>query len=536
MGGGRVARGGGGELRAVLAALLLLGAGVWGPASAQELRIGLKAAVDSADPAQLYTPNRNVHLQVYEPLVAQDAQSKLLPGLAVSWRSVDPLTWELKLRPGVLFQDGSPFTAEDVMFTIRRIQVSEGLRTYRIYTRDIVAMEAPDPLTVVLRTRQPAAGLPVNLTAFGIVSARAAKDAGAEDFNGGRAAVGTGPYRWVKLTQGQSVVLERNPGWWGGTAPWARVEYRFIPNDSARVAALLAGDMDVIDTVPPNLFERIESDARTRLVTTVSSFTLYLQLDQFRDVSPFVTLGEGRRGPPNPLRDVRVRQAMSLALNRVSIARGAMEDGAVPAGQFMPPGFDGHDPGVTPRVADVARARRLLAEAGYPQGFGLTVHCTNDRYVGDAKVCQTVAQMLGAAGIRTAVETLPAAVFFRRAGNATTEPEFSAQMAIFSNLVGVGIETMNSLVFTVDATRGYGSSNRGRYSSAGLDASLSAAMAAFDPSEQERLVRAAVRQAIEDVAVIPIFHMKASWGLRRGLGLVARGDQNTFANDVRPEP
>ena len=234
-----------------------------GPARAQELRIALKAAVDSADPAQLYTPNRNVHLQVYEPLIQQDDQSHLLPGLALSWRIVDPLTWELKLAEAQ-FSDGTAFGAEDVMFTIRRIQVSEGTRTYRIYTRDIAAMEAPDAHTLLIHTSTPAAGLPVNLTAFGIVSARAAKDATAEDFNGGRAAVGTGPYRWVRYLPGQSVSLARNERYRGGAVPWATVEYRFVPNDSARVAALLAGDVDVIDTVPPNLFERVRGDARTR--------------------------------------------------------------------------------------------------------------------------------------------------------------------------------------------------------------------------------------------------------------------------------
>ena len=518
-------------LTAILLAALLAAI----PAAAQDLRIGFKAAVDNADPAQLYTPNRNVHLQVYEPLIRQDAQSRLLPGLARSWRSLDPLTWELKLEPRAVFQDGTPFTAEDVIFTVKRIQVSEGTRTYRIYTRDIASMDAPDPHTLLIHTTTPAAGLPVNLTAFGIVSAKAAKDATGEDFNGGRAAIGTGPYRWVRYTPGQSVLLERNPAYWGGPVRWARVEYRFIPNDSARVAALLAGDVDVIDTVPPNLFERIRTDERTQLVTTISGFTLYLSIDQFRDNSPFVSGNDGKP-IPNPMRDLRVRQAMSLALNRVSISKGAMEDGAEPAGQFMPPGFEGYDPALPPPSPDAPRARRLLAEAGYAQGFGLTLHCTNDRYVGDAKVCQTVAQMLGAVGIRTAVDTLPATVFFRRAGTPSSDPEFSAQMSIYSNLVGVGLENMNSLVRTSDPQLGLGSSNRGRYSRPALDRALAAAATAFDPVAQDALVRTATQLAIADQAIIPIFHMKASWGIRRGLTMQARGDQNTYASDVRPAP
>ena len=521
-------------VRVLKAAALLLLIATQCPTQAQTLRIALKAAVDNADPAQLYTPNRNVHLQVYEPLIRQDEHAQRLPGLALTWRPLAPLTWEIKLRPGVTFSDGTPFTAQDVIFTINRIQVSEGVRTYRIYTRDIAAMDAPDPQTLIIHTPTPAAGLPVNLAAFGIVSAKAAKDATSDDWNGGRAAIGTGSLRWIKYTPGQSVILERNPAWWGGPIPWTHVEYRFVPNDSARVAALLAGDVDVIDTVPPNLFERLRTGDKTQLVTTTSSFTLYLQLDQFRDVSPFVTLPDGSHGPPNPLRDRRVRRAISLALNRTAISGSAMEDGAVPAAQFVPDGFEGHDPTLTPVRPDPAQSRRLLAEAGFEKGFGLTIHCTNDRYVGDAKVCQTVAQMLNAVGIRAAVDTLPAAIFFRRAGTPTAEPEFSAQMSIYSNLVGVGIENMNSVVHTVDPAIGLGAANRSRYSSKPLDEALARAAATFDETTRRTLVLEATRMAIADEAATPIFHMKATWGLRRGLKLSPRGDQYTNATDVTP--
>jgi peptide/nickel transport system substrate-binding protein len=504
------------------------------PAHAQDLRIGFKAAVDSADPHQLYTPNRNVHLQVYEPLVVQDAQQRLKPGLAKSWKPLDPLTWEITLEERANFQDGTPFTADDVIFSVNRARAAEGVRTYRIYVRDIAAMEAKGPKTLIVRTLAPAPMLPTNLSAFGMVSAKAAATASSADFNAGPAAIGTGPYRWAKFIPGQEVVLERNPGWWGGAVPWAKVSYRFVPNDSARVAGLLAGDLDVIDTVPPNLFERIETSDRTQLVTTTSSFTLYFQLDQKRDESPFVTAADGSKLGRNPLKDQRVRQAMSLALNRAAIAERAMENGAEPAFQFMPPGFDGHSPNLPPPAADLPRARRLLAEAGYPQGFGLTIHCTNDRYAGDAKVCQTVAQMLTSVGLKVQVDTLPAAVFFRRAGSNTAEPEFSAQMSIFSNPAGVGLENMNALVRTASAERGYGTANRGRYSTPAMDAALAAAEAEFDVAKREEMVRKATEAAMADYAVVPIFFMKASWGLKKGLKMLPRGDQYTFANDITP--
>jgi peptide/nickel transport system substrate-binding protein len=295
----------------------------------------------------------------------------------------------------------------------------------------------------------------------------------------------------------------------------------------------LAGDLDVIDTVPPSLYARVSESERTQLMSTTSGFTLYFHLDQFRDRSPFVVGADGKVLERNPLRDVRVRRAMSMALNRVAIAERAMEGGAEAAGQFMPPGFDGHEAGLRIPGYDPAEARRLLAEAGYPQGFGLTLHCTSDRYAGDGRVCQTVAQMLTVVGIKSAVEALPSTVFFRRAGTPTVESEFSAQMAIYSNLSGIGAENMNALVRTLDVVRGVGTTNRGRFSNAELDRLLGEADAALDPGRRAPLVAEASRLAMDQVGVIPIFHMKGSWGLRRGLTMTLRGDQNTYATGIR---
>ena len=503
------------------------------PAGAQDLRIGIKAQVDSADPHQLYTPNRNVQLHTYEPLAWQDEHLLPVPRLAVSWRLVDPLTWEFQLREGVKFSDGSPLTAEDVIFSIRRAQEIEGARTYRVYLRDIASMEAAGPLVVRIRTHTPTPMMPSLLTGFGIASARAAQDATQNDFNGGRAAVGTGPYRWIRFTPGQDVQLERNDNYWGQREPWARVNFRFVPNDSARVAALLAGDLDVIDTVPPGLYARIRESDRTHLLTATSSFTLYMQLDQKRDRSPFAVGADGQPLDPNPLRDRRVRQAITHALNRTAISERAMEGGGEPAGQFAPPGFSGYVPTVQIPAYDPALSRRLLTEAGYPNGFGITVHCTSDRFAGDGRVCQTVGQMLNAIGLRAQVDAMPAAVFFRRAGTATTDPDFSMLMSIFSGLPGTAQENMASLLRSFDPRSGLGSSNRGRYSNPQLDALLARADAEVNDAERERLVAQAVTMAMDDVALVPIFYWKGSWGLRRGLNMQPRGDQYTYATDIR---
>jgi peptide/nickel transport system substrate-binding protein len=516
--------------RIALLALALLAS----TAHAQELRIGFKAAVDGADPHQNYTPNRNVQLHVYEPLVAQDEFLRPIPGVASSWRLVDDTTWEFTLRDNLRFHDGTPVTAEDVAFSIRRARAITGLRTFVVQTRSVASAEAKDARTVVIRTNGPAPLLPNQLSVIAIVSARAADGATEADFNGGRAAIGSGPYRWVRLTPSQDVVIERAERHWREPEPWQRVSFRFIPNDSSRVAALLAGDVDVIDNVPPSLFGRVRESERTHLVTGPGMFTLYMYLDHFRERVVFATGADGQPLERNPIRDIRVRQAMNLAINRAALAERAMEGAADPIGQFAGPGFLGHAPLIGVPPANPARARMLLEAAGYPNGFNLTIQCTNDRFAGDARVCQAVAQMLTAIGIRTTVEALPSAVFFRRAnGGPGLDPEFTAFMAIFASSTGVASESMATILRTRDAARGHGSLNRGRYSNPALDAMLDRVDATFDEGRRQELTGAAALLAIEDTAIIPIFSLRATYGLRRGLAITSRGDGYTMATGIR---
>jgi peptide/nickel transport system substrate-binding protein len=511
-----------------------LAAALAAPAAAQELRIGFKAAVDGADPHQNYTPNRNVQLHVYEPLALQDPFMRLLPGAATSWRPLDDTTWEFTLREGLAFHDGTPVTADDVVFSVRRAREIQGIRTFIAQTRSVASVEAKDPRTVIVRTRGPAPLLPHQMAVIAIVSARAAQDATEADFNGGRAALGTGPYRWVRLSPGQEVVIERAERTWREPEPWQRVTFRFIPNDSARVAALLAGDVDVINEVPPSLYGRIRESDRTQLVGTTGLFTLYMYLDHFRDRVVFATGADGQPLERNPIRDPRIRQAMNLAINRAALAERAMEGGADATGQFAAEGFLGHDAGIPVPRFDPARARALLAEAGYPGGFNLTIQCTNDRFAGDARTCQAVAQMFTAVGIRTTVDALPSAVFFRRANGAPgQDPEFTAFMAIFASSTGVGSESMTTILRTRNAATGAGSLNRGRYSNPVFDAALARADATFDEAERERLSGAAARIALEDNAILPIFALRAMYGLRRGLTIVPRGDAYTYATTIR---
>ncbi|WP_149540122.1 ABC transporter substrate-binding protein [Siccirubricoccus phaeus] len=516
---------------ATIAALLLLAT----PAAAQELRIGMKAAVDSADPHLTYTPNRNVGLHVFETLTDLDPTLRPIPNLASSWRAIDELTWEFKLVPNARFHDGTPFTSEDAAFSIRRVQSVQGARTYASAVRNVIGIETPDPHTLILRMRAPTPMQPHHIASVGMVSARAAAEAAEGDFNGGRAAIGTGPYRWVRWTPGADVVLERADTWRGTPEPWQRVTFRNIPNDSARVAALLAGDVDVVDTIPAGLYQRVRESDRTQLISTDSIFTHWLFMDS---MSPRIANALGADGQPlpqNPLRDQRVRQAMSLAINRTALAERAMEGGASLAGQVASPGLIGHDPSTPPLPYDPARARALLAEAGYPQGFTLNLQCTADRFAGDARTCQAIGQMLTQVGIRAKIEALPMSIYLRRGTQSAPggEPEMSAHLSMYGSSLGIASETLTSLIRTINRDLGHGGWNRTRYSNPELDRLLTVADSTFDDAAREKAIQAAAHYAVGQQALIPIFFVRISWGIRRGLTMVPRADSFTMATTVR---
>jgi peptide/nickel transport system substrate-binding protein len=525
------------RLSSSLKAVVLVAAIVqpFGTAWAQELRIATKGSVDSADPHLLFTTNRNVHIHVYEPLVFQDRFLKPLPGLAESWKRLDETQWEFTLRAGVKFHDGSDFTARDVAFSIKRAQGITGPRTYRHYLKDILKVEPIDDLHIRIITSVPSPLLPINLTTLGMVSARAATGAGSEDFKSGKAAIGTGPYRWASWTPGQRVVLERNDAYWGAKEPWAKVIFRTVSNDGARVAGLLSGDDDVIDAVSGSFAARLQNQTKIKLVSDTSIFLLYLTLDQFRDNSPFVTDIDGKPMARNPLKDAQVREAISLALNRTGIADRIMDGTATPAGQIAPEGFAGYDPALTQITYDPQRARQMLHDAGWPNGFQLTLHCLNDRYAGDSQTCQAVASMLTAIGIKSKVEALPASIFFRRA-NGKGEPEFSAAMSIFGSSSGDPIQSLIAIVESFNMEKNHGVNNRGRYSKPQVDRLIEQAQKTFDEEKREELVRQATALAVSEGGLIPIYFLKSNWGVSAKLQLSPRGDGYTMATLIRPIP
>ena len=476
-------------------------------------------------------PNNATASGMFERLVSFTAQNQLQPGLATSWRVLDPLNWEIKLRPGVLFHDGSPFTAADAVYSLdrpRRILRSPAPWTHAV--TNVAEAVAVDPLTLRIRTPAPTPLLMEQIGLIFMLPAKLGPDVGNDDFNSGKAAIGTGPYRFVSWTPNDSCVMRANPAWWNGKPDFEQVTLRFIPNNAARVAALLSGQVNLIDSLPPADAASLAAKEGVQLFSSATNRIIYLAVDAVRDDSPFVTDSAGRKLDRNPLKDVRVRHALSAAINRDVIATRLLNGAAIPAGQIVPEGEGGFAPALTPTKFDLPATKALLAEAGYPGGFGLTVHSSADRYPGDAQVAQAVGQMLARAGIRVnGVEALPYNVF----APAATDRKYSLFLFGWSSSTGDASEALRSILATNDPANGMGALNRTRYSNAEFDRTLAAATAEFDEAKRNQLLADATTLAMNDYALLPLYWQKAFWAARPGVRFEANESEDssvTFAH------
>ena len=511
----------------IMALVLLLPA--WGVAA--DLKIGLKSEPSSMDPHyHNLTPNNMMALYVFDKLVKQDHKQNLKPGLAVSWKPVDDLTWEFKLRKGVKFHDGSPFTAEDVKFTLERApKVPNSPSSFVRYIKHIKKIEIVDPLTIRFTTDDPFPLMATYMATFAIISKKYGEGAETKDYNSGKAMIGTGPYKFVEWVPGDRIVYKRNENYWGGVEPWEKVIVQPKTNSAARVAALLAGDVDMIDFIPTADIEKLQNNPKFTISKSVSNRVIYLHIDSDRDVSPFVTDKNGKPMDKNPLKDVRVRRAISKAIDRPAIVSRVMEGNAIAAGQLLPDGFFAVSPDLKPEKFDPEGAKKLLAEAGYADGFGLTIHGPNNRYVNDAKICQAIAQMLTRIGIKTKVDTMPKNVFFPRG----TKLEFSFMLVGWGSGTGEPSSPLGALLHTYNKETGFGGTNRGRFSNKALDEALEEALRTVDREKHKQLLIKATEIAMQELGIIPLHYQVNIWGMRKGLTFTARTDGYTLASAVR---
>ncbi len=497
------------------------------PAIAQTtLTLGISAAPGSVDPHfNQGTSTQTLTYHIFDTLMDRQPDYSLAPGLAVSWRPVSDTVWEIRLRPDVRFSDGQAFTADDVAFTLARVpNVPNAVVSYAGQVRAVSRVEVVDKLTLRLHTDGPAPSLPIDISAVAIVSRHAGEGATTEDYNALRAAIGTGPFVIRAHSPGAEAELVRNELYWGERPDWDRVSFKYIPNAGARSAALLSGSVDLIDLPSPNDLPRFRSDPNAQVFSAPGLRLVYLAPNQSADVAPMVTDNDGNPLAANPLKDRRVRQALSLAINRASLAERIMQNTATPAGQFLPPGMYSHDPAIPVPPNDVDAARRLLAEAGYPNGFRMTLPVASNSRPTDPISAQAIAQMWTRIGVQTSVETMPLSAYGPRAARM----EFPFSMWGWASAGHAGHPLVN-VVATNDRAKLTGSFNRSGYSNPELDALIARATATMDDKAREELLNRGVAMAMEDVAIIPLYQLTNFWVARRGITYQATGYDYTRA-------
>jgi peptide/nickel transport system substrate-binding protein len=519
-------------LSRLAAAAALAGAMSLTPAAAQELKIAVAADVTSIDPHffNLF-PNNNIAEHIFDKLVQMDPDSRMIPGLATSWKTIDDKTWEFKLRKGVKFTDGSELTAEDVAFSINRIpNVPNSPGPFTAYTKAIQKIEVVDPYTIRFHYAVPYPLAPNDLSTVYIISKKVATGASTEDFNSGKVTIGSGRYKFVRYVNGDRVELARNDNYWGDKPGYEKVTFRIVKDGAARMAALLSGDLDAIEQPPTADLARLKNDPKFTLTSKISHRVIYFNFDHLSRVSPFVTAKDGKPLDKNPLQDVRVRRAISKAINRPAIAERVMEGQAIPSGQLVSDKLFGNNPALKAEAYDPEGAKKLLAEAGYPNGFNLTIHGPSGRYVNDEKIVQAVAQMLSRVGIASKVETAPMGPYSGRAA----KQEFSFHMVGWGASTGEASSPLRSLLATFDRDKGLGAVNWGRYSNPKVDYLIEQSLQQVNDDNRKIMLQRATDMAMQDLGIMPIHFQFTMWATKKNVQYIPRTDEYTLAFQFKP--
>jgi peptide/nickel transport system substrate-binding protein len=506
------------------AALLLAGAAA---AESVTFRWANTGDAVSMDP---YNVNESFTLgftgNVYDGLVSRGRDLKIGPALAVSWKTLDPNTWEFKLRKGVKFHEGQAFTSADVVFSYHRA-LSQGSDIKANFV-SIASVEAKDPYTVIVKTKQPNPILLAELSFWWMLNKEWSEKNGATDVADVRKAAvnhatahanGTGAFILVSREADVKTVLKKNPDWWGwkagvGKSNVDEVVFTPIKQDGTRVAALLSGSVDMLYEVPIQDLDRIKA-AGGKVFQTAETRTVFLGMDQFRDELIDSDI-KGR----NPLKDRRVRLALYKAIDEDLIVKQIMKGAAVPATSFVVKEMAGFDPKFKRLGYDPGEAKRLLAEAGYPDGFEVGFDCPNDRYVNDAQICQAVTAMWARIGVRAKLNAQTKSLHFGKIGRLET----SIYMLGWAPGTIDGQNALDNLLVTRSDGSGYGRFNHGRYSNPKLDALVAEARGELDVKKRTRLLQDALDLAHTDVGTIPLHYQQVIWTAAKNVDLAQRAD------------
>jgi peptide/nickel transport system substrate-binding protein len=511
------------------ASALMVVAALAAPADAKTFRWANDGDATSMDPyARQETFLLLFNMSMYEPLVRRSREMKLEPGLATEWSNVDPATWRFKLRQGVKFHDGSPFTADDVVFSYDRAthpgsNVGSPLSTVKEvkklddYTVDLIT-DGPDPI------------LPYSLPGIAMMSkkwceehntTRAADLTKNEESYATRNTNGTGPFMLKDRQPDVRTVLVKNPNWWGledGPIELDEVVFSRVENAATRVAALLSGELDMIYTVPPQDTDRISKTAGMKIWQISELRTIFLGMDQSRDE----LLESSVRGK-NPFKDKRIRQAFYQAIDEDAIKTKVMRGFAHPTALVVGPGVNGYDAALDKRYPhDPAAAKKLLAEAGYPNGFEVGFDCPNDRYVNDEAVCQAVVAMLARIGVKANLLAQTRAKYFGK----INAPRFETSFYLLGWTPGTydTLDALKALAATRRTGSPLGTFNIGNYSNPQLDELIGKIQVELDSEKRNELIARALTLLKEDFAYIPLHQQVVVWATRDNVDLAQTGD------------
>ena len=500
-------------IRNSLVTLILSAANV---ASAATLRVASGFDPQTMDPhalALLY--QSRIYTQVYDSLLNRDERFGLEPALALSWQATNATTWRFKLRPGVTFHDGSAFTADDVVFSIERALGPTSQRAFQL--KGVTGAKKIDDLTVDVQLATPDAVLPEKFVGLAIMSRAWSVKNGvekAQDFNGKqetftvRNANGTGPFRLERYEPDVRTVLKANPTWWGRAdkrnGNLDEVTFVSIRQDATRLAALASGEIDLVLDPPFQDVERLKSDNKQLTVLQTADLgQQYFTFDQWHDELE----GSDVKGR-NPFKDLRVRRAVYQAINVDLIVQKVLRGQGTPTGAFLSPRVDGSPPDLDKRLPyDPARAKALLAEAGYPDGFSVTLDCVNIAY--RENVCQAATAMLTQVGIRTTLRSGPTNQFFPRLSQGT-----SAFIEFGWTPTTDAWATLNALFHTWSKDGG-GTFNAGRYSNPALDTLIDNIRVEPDLTKRRAMVGVALHLIGDDLPYVPLYRRTLSWAMAK---------------------
>ncbi|HSA79953.1 MAG TPA: ABC transporter substrate-binding protein [Geminicoccaceae bacterium] len=503
--------------QAIIGALAIaVAAGAAKPADAENvLRWASATEALTFDPHSANNfPTIAANLQVYEPLVDFNSSSEIEPALAVAWRLTDPTTWQFDLRQDVRFHDGTPFTSEDVIFSLTRGTSSTS--DFRTAVSPIAAVEAVDDHTVRIRTATPNPILPEQLNSVPMMSKRWAEQHDAvlptvygEDIDyAERHANGTGPFKLVSFEPGVGTVMLKNPEWWGfGQNPHNldRIVHTVMKDPARRLAALLNGEIDFVSDPPLADLDQIERTPGLKLERTNETRTIFLGLDQGSQQLRSSDI-KGR----NPFADLRVRRAIYQAIDVETIRNEVMSGLAIPIGMIVQPGINGYAPELDTRFPfdpDVAKA--LLAEAGYPDGFAVTLDCPNDRYVNDEAICRAVAAMLGEISIRVSVAARP----MREHQPMLRDKETDFYM------LGFGTTTYDSLYILSYVVRSDAPYNAANYVNSKVDGLIDYISTAMVTYARDAMIEEVWRTVRDDIVLVPLHQQVIVWAMSDELDL-----------------